>query len=263
MALVTNLQQNPSPFESVTKVGAYEPFDLQVARGQIAGHSQVSIFGYQPAVTTTKIPVWENATTYTFPTSASTMTVVSTSTSDNTSAIIVISGLDANFAPISETLALNGTTNVTTVNSYLRINSVVMTTPGTSQVSNVGTITIKQSANIVAQINPGVGRTQMSIYTVPAGYTFYLYQVDINTDNDYSGGSNNTYSVTAFNRVTGMQYDVLDQPFTAIFSAVRTYTPFVYTEKIDILWQLKTSSNIIGAGIIITGKLIKNNGQTA
>jgi hypothetical protein len=50
---------------SVTRAGAYEPFDLQVARGQIAGHSVVSIFGYQASVTTTVLPIWENATVYT------------------------------------------------------------------------------------------------------------------------------------------------------------------------------------------------------
>ena len=102
--LVSNLQQHPSIMPSVTMQGAYEPFDLQVARNQIAGHQTVSIFGYQASVGTTPIPIWENASTYTFPTSASTLTLVSNSTSDNTSASVLISGLDANFNPISETL---------------------------------------------------------------------------------------------------------------------------------------------------------------
>ena len=35
--MVTNLQQT-SPPHSVTVQGAYEPFDLQVARNQIMGH---------------------------------------------------------------------------------------------------------------------------------------------------------------------------------------------------------------------------------
>jgi len=39
---------------SATVKGAYEPFDLQVARGQIFGHSTVNIYGFQSAVTTTK-----------------------------------------------------------------------------------------------------------------------------------------------------------------------------------------------------------------
>jgi hypothetical protein len=244
---------------SVTRAGRYEPFDLQVARGQIMGHSIVSLFGYQSSVTTTSIPVWENATTYTYITSASTLTMVSTSASDDTSAKILISGLDSSFNPISETLALNGTTGVTTVNSYFRINSLLMVSPGTGQTTNVGTITLKQSSNIVAQINIGVGKSQSTIYTVPAGYTFYLDLAEVNTSNSYTGSTIITYKVQAINNVTGVKLNVLQQPFVSIYTASRASDPFAYTEKTDIQWQLVTSTGTIAAGIIITGKLIQNN----
>ena len=251
MALVTNLQQNPSPPHSVTVQGAYEPFDLQVARNQIMGHQILSLFGYQAAIGNTKVPVWENATAYTYITSASTLTLVSTSASDNTSATILISGLDANFAPISETLAMNGTTGVTTANSYFRVNSLLMTSPGTSQTTNVGTITLKQSSNIVAQINAGIGKSQSTVYTVPAGYSFYLDLAEVNTSNSYTSANVVTYSVQAINNTTGVKLAVLQQPF-------------LYSENTDIQWQLVTSTATTGAaGVIITGKLIKNNSQTA
>jgi len=264
MALVTNLQQNPSPPHSVTVQGAYEPFDLQVSRNQIMGHQTLSLFGYQAAIGNTSIPVWENATTYTYPTSATTMTVVSTSASDDTNAKILISGLDANFAPISETIALNGTSGVTTVNSYLRINSLLMTSTGTSQSTNVGVITVKQSSNIVAQINAGIGKSQSTIYTVPAGYSFYLDLAEVNTSNSYTSSNIVTYKVQAINNVTGVKLNVLQQPFVSIYTANRASDPFLYTEKTDIQWQLVTSTaTTIAAGVIIAGKLIKNNGQTA
>jgi len=264
MALVTNLQQNPSPPHSVTVQGAYEPFDLQVSRNQIMGHQTLSLFGYQAAIGNTSIPVWENATTYTYPTSATTMTVVSTSASDDTNAKILISGLDANFAPISETIALNGTSGVTTVNSYLRINSLLMTSTGTSQSTNVGVITVKQSSNIVAQINAGIGKSQSTIYTVPAGYSFYLDLAEVNTSNSYTSSNIITYKVQAINNVTGVKLNVLQQPFVSIYTANRSSDPFLYTEKTDIQWQLVTSTaTTVAAGVIIAGKLIKNNGQTA
>jgi len=253
-----------SPPHSVTVQGAYEPFDLQVSRGQIMGHQTLSLFGYQAAVGNTSIPVWENATAYTYPTSASTMTVVSTSTSDDTSAKILISGLDANFAPISETIALNGTTGVTTVNSYFRINSLLMTSPGTSQTTNVGTITIKQSSNILAQINAGIGKSQSTVYTVPAGYTFYLDFAEVNTSNSYTSANIVTYKVQAINNNTGIKLTVLQQPFVSIYTANRTSDPFAYTEKTDIQWQLVTSTaTTVAAGVIIAGKLIKNDCQSA
>ena len=264
MALVTNLQQNPSPPHSVTVQGAYEPFDLQVSRNQIMGHQILSLFGYQAAIGNTSIPVWENATTYTYPTSATTMTVVSTSASDDTNAKILISGLDANFAPISETIALNGISGVTTVNSYLRINSLLMTSTGTSQSTNVGVITVKQSSNIVAQINAGIGKSQSTIYTVPSGYSFYLDLAEVNTSNSYTSSNIVTYKVQAINNVTGVKLNVLQQPFVSIYTANRSSDPFLYTEKTDIQWQLVTSTaTTVAAGVIIAGKLIKNNGQTA
>ena len=247
---------------SVTRGGATEPFDLQVARSQILGHSIVSLFGYQSSVTTTAIPIWENATTYTYITTASTLTLVSTSASDDTSAKILISGLDSSFNPISETLAMNGVTGVTTVNSYFRVNSLLMVSPGTSQNTNVGTITLKQSSNIVAQINAGIGKSQSTIYTVPAGYSFYLDLAEVNTSNSYTGSTIITYKVQAINNNTGVKLNVLQQPFVSIYTANRSSDPFVYLEKTDIQWQLITSTGTIAAGVIVTGKLIQNNNNT-
>jgi hypothetical protein len=244
---------------SVTRNGAYEPFDLQVARNQIMGHSVLSLFGYQASVTTTPIPVWENASTYTYITAASTLSLVSTSASDDTSAKILISGLDSNFNPISETLAMNGTGAVTTVNSYFRVNNLVMVSPGTSQNTNIGTITLKQSSNVIAQINAGVGKSQSTIYTVPAGYSFYLDLAEVNTSNSYTGSTIITYKVQAINNLTGVKLNVLQQPFVSIYTASRSSDPFIYTEKTDIQWQLSTSTGTVAAGIILTGKLIQNN----
>lgn len=252
-----------SPPHSVTVQGAYEPFDLQVARSQIMGHSILSIFGYQAAVTTTPIAVWENAAAYVYPTVAGQMTVVSTSASDDTLAKILISGLDANFAPISEVIALNGTTGVTTVNSYLRINSMVLTSAGTSQNTNVGTITAKQSSNTVAQINIGIGKSQSTVYTVPAGYTFYLDQVEVNSSNSYTSATILTYKVQTINNTNGVKIVALQQPFVAIYTITRPTDPFAYAEKTDIQWQLSTSTGSVAAGIIVAGKLIKNDSQSA
>ena len=244
---------------SISRMGAYEPFDLQVSRGQISGHSTLSLFGYQSAVGNTKIPVWENATAYTYITSASTLTLVSTSASDDTVAKVLISGLDSSFNPISETLFLNGVTGVTTVNSYFRVNSMILTSPGTSQTTNVGTITLKQSSNVIAQINVGIGKTQMSIYTVPTGYSFYLDLAEVNTSNSYTSSNIITYSVQAINNLTGVKLAVLQQPFVSIYVANRASDPFMYTEKTDIQWQLVTSTaTTVSAGLIIAGKLIKN-----
>lgn len=45
---------------SITRQGAFEPFGLQVARGQIQGHSSFQIFGYNPDLDTSEesIELW-------------------------------------------------------------------------------------------------------------------------------------------------------------------------------------------------------------
>jgi hypothetical protein len=252
-----------SPPHSVTVQGAYEPFDLQVARNQIMGHQTVSIFGYQTSIGTTAIPIWENNAAYVYPTSATTLTLVSTSASDDTLASVLINGLDANFNPISETLFLNGTAGVTTVNSYLRVNSLLLASAGTSQTTNVGTITLKQSSNTLAQINIGIGKSQSTIYTVPNGYTFYLDLVEVNTSNSYTGSTIVTYKVQTINNSNGVKIVALQQPFVSIYTISRPSEPFAYAQKTDIQWQLNASTGTIAAGAIICGKLIKNDSQTA
>jgi len=257
--MANNVTNTNNSVNSITRQARNEPFDLQVSRNQIYGHQTLSLFGYQAAVGNTKIPVWENATTYTYITSASTLTLASSSASDDTLANILINGLDANFKPISETLTLNGVTGVTTINSYFRVNNLLMVSPGTGQTTNVGTITLKQSSNIVAQINAGIGKSQSTIYTVPAGYSFYLDFAEVNTSNSYTSSNIVTYSVQAINNNTGVKLQVLQQPFVSIYTANRSSDPYLYSEKTDVQWQLVTSTaTTIAAGVIIAGKLISN-----
>jgi len=242
-------------YTSQTQYGKNEDFDLQVARGQIPGHSTVNIYGFQTAVTTTNIPVWEVAGAYTYPVSAATMKLVSSVNTgpDLSGTTILIQGLDANYTPISETLALTGTTAVDTVKSYLRINSMSVTAGVPT-----GTITLKNAAGSAtyAQINPTIGRTQMSIYTVPAGYTFYLSRIDAYTSANGSSADWMQYrnQNTTPNGVTSYTQQA---PFTNTYHAQRVM-PRGFAEKTDIQLQCKSSANTYAVSIAAEGYLIKN-----
>jgi len=251
------------PPASITRVGAYEPFELQVARGQIPWHSLVNIFGYQAAVTTAgPYAIWENASAYVFPTSAQQMLVYSSSASD-TNCRIVITGLDANWSPISEAIILtNGTTGVTTTNSFLRINSLLATDATYS--NPVGTIYVAKSDKTVTygQINVGVGKSQMAVYSVPNGYTFYLMRVDAYA-NEPGGGNNYAhYQVSATDNVNGTTYIVLQAPFLGNYNA-RRVIPFPYTQKTDLQWQIRAGTSTTPVGVVIEGVLIKDDAGTA
>ena len=245
-------------YSSATRQGAYEPFDLQVARGQVDGHTGIEIFGYSPNIANTATgPMWEGQTQsgglYVPPSTAAPLVLVSSSASDTTALSVRIEGCGANFVALNETIALNGTTNVTTTNSFLRINAMYVTN-GT----NVGTITAKISSTTYAQINAGIGQTQMSIYTVPAGYTFYLsytqYDAAIGfTSSAYMTGQeynkdNTTGQITVTHQTVFVQKQ--ETPFTA---------PIPHPEKTDIQFCVKTSAGgPLTCSMYAGGILIKN-----
>ena len=246
-------------YSSVTRQGAFEPFDLQVARGQIDAHSTVNIYGVQASVTTTYVPVWENASAYTYPASATTMHLASSvnTGADKTGTTVLIQGLDSTYTSISETLTLNGTTAVVTTKSYLRINSISVASV-TSSTMPTGVITLKDLTDTTtyAQIAAGLGRSQMSIYTVPAGYTLYLSRIDAYTSANGSSAdfiSYRNYSITS----SGVVNTTQQAPFTNIYHAQRVM-PRPFTEKTDIQLQARASANTYVVSIAAEGYLIKN-----
>lgn len=241
-----------TPFISQTQYGKFEAFDLQVARGQIQGHSTLNIYGYQTAVATSFIPVWENATAYTYPVAATQMHLAG---SVGDTASILIQGLDANYNMISETAVLNGATAVTTVKSYLRINSMRVSVGSATNPSGVVTLKDLTDTTIYAQINAGVGRTQMAIYTVPAGYTFYLSRIDVNTSlngNNFATYQNRTISSDGVVQLTQQA------PFAINYHTQRVM-PRPFLEKTDIQLQCKVNSSTGAISVSQEGYLIQNS----
>jgi hypothetical protein len=240
---------------SITRTGRYEPFELQVARGQITDHEVLNVFGFSTATPNSGfIAAWENNTAYVFPSVASTMLVTSSSASD-TAVVILISGLDVNYIRISESITLTGTSAVTTTKSFFRINSVV-TTAGNA----VGTVYVKDAGGVTyAQIAIGSGRTNMSVYTVPAGYTAHLTQFDAFSSTSVTSGVYATFRAL-LTTGAGVNNVVLTVPFLNTFAITRPY-PISYGEKTDAQWQCRSSGAGLGIGIVVIGVLIKNNGQ--
>jgi len=260
---------------SITQSGQTEPFDLQVSRGDVGYHYPIQINGYSATVGSTAFgPLWEGLTSsggaYVYPGSASQLTIVSTSASDGTSLSVQVNGLDANYNMIYETIALNGTANVITVKSYFRINSIVCTNG-----LNVGTITAKIGATVYAQINPGIGQTQMGLFTVPANMTFCLIEVvayanigftssayllyqESNTLNISSPSNYNGYPITNAKNTT-----VLNQSPFVQFLQLPCDPPIIHPGGTDIQYQFKasTGTNTI-ANVVASGYLIANDTLT-
>lgn len=121
-------------------------------------------------VSSTPETIWATGGAYTYRTAAAVIAFSSSSASDTTQTAL-ITGLDATYALVSETVALNGTTTINTVNSYLRVHSVELSA------ACVGTI----SGGTIVSIAIGSTYWDAAIYTVPLGYQAYLVGVTAST----------------------------------------------------------------------------------
>jgi hypothetical protein len=155
---------------------------MQIAQGLIAGHSVESISGYNPS-TSAGDAVWSAATPYPWSSLATAQTLYLKSSTNNAtdrSMSIFIDGLDANYANQTEVITLNASdsrTAVATTKQFLRIHSIMCN--GTD--ANVGDITThvtSGSGTVVSKLSAGRGSAKAGVYTVPAGYTGYLFKGD-------------------------------------------------------------------------------------
>jgi hypothetical protein len=188
---------------SITRQGTFEPFGLQVSRGQIQGHSSVIVFGYNPDVDTSEESVWPDGGTIPHPTSASVLKISSSSANDTSAGTgartVFIEGLDGDYNVVNETVILNGQTAVNTTNSYLYVNSfyVVSVGSGGENAGNInagtGTVTAGVPAVLYDIIATGYNSRTTGHYCVPAGYTGYLIQGVFS-----SGQASGSTAVTGF-----------------------------------------------------------------
>lgn len=138
--------------------------------------------------------IWPYESEQIFLTSAERMLVTSASADDSGTGpglqSIRISGLDENYDVIKEVIVLNGTTAVTTVNSYLRINTILALRDNQSNVTNVGRIllTAENAGTVHGIMEAGTAIDQSSYFTTPRGYTCWIPQVDLNVARSSGSG---------------------------------------------------------------------------
>ena len=258
---------------SITRVGTSEPFELQVARGQIAYHHDLHKFGFNPDVDDALETVWAQGGLYSYLSVATVLKVSSSSTADDSAGTgartVQLFGLDANYDEINETVTLDGQTAVNTTKSYLRINRMIVRTAGTGGINagviyaGTGTVTAGVPANKYATIAVGDGQSLMALWTVPAGYTLYVSQTDVTV----ATTQNNKYStVSLVARPLGEVFQVKDRFVKAESQTTIDYAfPLRFEEKTDI--EYRCIGDSAGADIAISaaidGVYIKNGSDLA
>jgi hypothetical protein len=171
---------------SVTRTGKNEPWELQVARGQISWHRSITVFGFNGDVDTSVETVWPYGGILTYPSTAIQLSVSSENAADTAAGTgartVYLEGLDANHNVISEVVTLNGQTAVTTTKSYLHINDCYVLTAGSGNSAagtiyfGTGTVTAGVPATVYDVIQFDYNSRITGSYTVPAGYTAYVSQ---------------------------------------------------------------------------------------
>jgi len=171
---------------SITRQGTFEPFGLQVARGQIQGHSVVQVFGYNPDVDTSAESVWPADGTVPHPSAAAVLKISSSNANDAAAGTgartVFIEGLNGAYNVVSETVILNGQTAVDTVNEYLYVNRFFVVTAGSGGKNagtinaGTGTVTSGVPAVLYDRIAVGYNNRTTAHYCVPAGFTGFLVQ---------------------------------------------------------------------------------------
>jgi hypothetical protein len=221
---------------------------LQVSRGLVRDAEVRNIFGFNTAIGTEFIAAWENAVAYVYPNTTLQMTAVSSNTSD-IAVTILISGLDENYNRISNTVTLNGSSNVS-IGSFYRINDVI-----TLSGNALGNVTIANSGTTYAKVDAGAGKNQASIFTVPAGHEFYLYRIDAFC----ATASINNRHLFFRNFVRQPNGTILQVAQTSFLEQmnIQRRIPFRYAEKSDIQLQVRSSASTQEIGVFAEGILAK------
>jgi len=248
-------------------------FFLEVAKGNIAGHTTVHKFGRNDEIDTGTDPedVWTYGGLYTYNDTPSIQYI----SSDNALDIgmeITVQGLDENYEEQSVTVLLNGQTQtqIGTGETFVRVFRAFTSGP-TAFAGNVliyddtvVSVTLgvpSPTTSVKAEIRAVDQQTYMALYTVPAGKTAYFMQhsSDITKPNSSAQNAVMDIRIREFGGVfRSKQLDGLTTDGSSSFDFVYTL-PETIPEKSDIRMQVRSvSTNDMGVSSTFVLILVDN-----
>lgn len=236
---------------SYFKAGIGSPHaQLEMAHRRLDDAVQVQLFGFNRTIGTSYETIWNNGGgLYTFPSAALTLSVVSSSASDTMS--VLLQGLDADYAAISEIITLNGTTPVTTTTQFFRLNDVVILSG-----NNVGNITISNGGTTYGYVEAAHGTEQAIIYTTPADHSLYVFTAQ------FTSGTVNPNKYITSRGVTRSSTGRIIRFWESTFQQDVTFNlavPFRVPPKTDFTIEAKSSSGDNELSIYIGGVLLEED----
>lgn len=254
-----------------------EDFLLKVQRGAVNGASVVSKFGRNAAVGTTMVPVCDGGVYQTpAPSNAVTLAIISTDADDTVAGAgarqVTLVYLNSSGVLSTDILDTNGLTESTdTVTDVWRLLRAYVSSTGTYGTQSVatqqGTLTIRVAgagatwATIpLADTGFGAGQSLIGGYTVPAGYTAFLFDRRATVD------STKAADIFFFMRENANDETVPYSPirvqaeFTAIsgVSDLNGVTWTKFNEFTDLGFMAKTASGTANVTVHFDFILVKN-----
>ena len=272
-AALTSVLSSSVQVDADTTLVRPTDYTIDVTSSKYQGQESFHKFGRNSSVGTSIVPITSSGA-YQTPTSLTNLEIISSSANDTSGGsggrTVVIIGIGTDWAEISETVTLNGTTAVALANQYYRVYRMYVSESGTyassSAGSHAGTITLRSSgggstwATIDLIDGLGRGQTQISAYTVPAGKTLYITSFDCSID------ATKNVNLVLFQRTNA---DVTSAPYYSM-RVVREYTgfqgyghvelkfPLVFNEKTDVGFMAETTSSTAAVSVQFDGVLIDN-----
>lgn len=224
----------------------HDTFPYDVALGIEPGVKYVSVIGFNPSVSTQEEEVFHGSVPYIYPTAPVKLTVIGTNAADSSlgtgARLVRLYGLDGNYIEIQEDIQLAGLAPVVTTQSFFRLQEVVVLSAGSTG-ENIGTINVKHAAavngtggNVIGTVLPGSGRTQLGLYTVPAGKTALYLQ------GFFVGDKNETIGKLYIRPYGGVFMVRLQAYIQNIQFNMKLTIPFAVPEKSDIRITAQTTT---------------------
>ena len=217
-----------------------DQFELQIARGKVKGADQIHKFGAVPALSiNTTGTVWDvNNTLYPWSAfdTAGVVAVPAVDAGDNGKTLLVL-GLDENYELAQESFTLSSAGTVTGTQTFKRVYRAYIS----SAIPNDGQVNVTKDGTTVARLTAGLGQTLMAVYTIPAGYTGYMYRgaATAEAGSDATGFMYLRYNTVGNAFRVGHTFEVTDGgQYDYVFSF-----PQRMPEKTDIDVRLTTRSN--------------------
>lgn len=247
---------------------ASTPYGYDVAEGNITGHSAFSKIGFTPLVVAdTESDLWSYGGKYVFPLSAIQMSVRSVGAFDISNGGGAVSAtiyyLTSAYNEATVVATLSATNWVDLPVNILRVNGFRVTTAGVSAcaVSALYLADTASKGNVYGYITPGYTRARNGCYTIPAGKSIYVTEVNMG----YGYKSNSTNYARMYTRATlndGVLTPGLFFPYSeTMLSNTSEQLRYSVPTKLIEMTDIKTSimATFAGTGTVAYRGWIENN----